>query len=136
MRLTLGGWEYGLTPETINNFRQNSPELVVRDAQVLLRLDQKQCEILRQILLARGVNKWLKARRDIIKLKNETRDEIKTFMKVYRKWNPEHKVKMKLLTTYLGKIRKICHQKRWVEWPKIADAAKAEKEIIIRGPSS
>jgi len=136
MRLMLGGWEHGLTPETINNFRQNSPELIIRDAQILLRLNQEECETLRKILLARGVNKWLKARRDIIKLKNDTRDEIKDLMKIYEKWNPVHKTKIKMLTNFLGKVRSICHQKRWVEWPPVADAAKAEKKIVTRGPSS
>jgi hypothetical protein len=134
MRNELGGWEYGLSPETINRFRQNSPELVIRDAKQMLGLDDAQCEILRQILLARGVNKWLKARRDIIKLQHELKEQVVALNKNYQRENPAHRTAMKLLTEIREKIRKICHQPRWVEWPKIGDVREAEKKIVVKGP--
>jgi len=133
MRKESGGWENGLTPATINNFRQNSPELVIRDAKQLLNLDKAQCDILKDILLARGINKWLKARRDIIKLKDEIKQEIVELQSIYEKWNPVHKERLKLLNSFRVKLRKICHQKRWVEWPDIATPSKAEKKLIIKG---
>lgn len=136
MRKPLGGWENGLTPETINNFRQNSPELVIRDAKRMLKLTDDEGEILRQILLARGINKWLKARRDIIKLKDEIKIEIKKLQQTYEKWNPEHKTRLKMLNYFRQRLRKICHQPRWVEWPQIASAEKAEKLLKIDGPES
>jgi len=100
MRRKLGGWEDGLTPKTINNFRQNSPELIIRDAKNFLGLNDKQCEILKNILLARGVNKWLKARRDIIKFKNEIKQEIIELQSSYQKWNPVHKSTLKLMNNH------------------------------------
>jgi hypothetical protein len=134
IRNTLGGWERGLSPQTINSFRQNSPELIVRDARRMLNLNDEQCEILRQILLARGVNKWFKARRDIIKLQHELKKQIKEFQKKYHKWDPVHKASLKLLNDFRERLREICHQPRWVEWPKIADPREAEKEIVVKGP--
>ena len=137
MRQPLGGWENGLSPETINNFRQNSPELVIRDAKEMLGLDDDQCNVLKNILLARGINKWLKARLDIIKLKNDIKDEIVELQKIYQKWNPAHKQTMRILTRVRSDIRAICHQNRWVEWANIASAEKARKRgFIIRGKRS
>ena len=133
MRNELGGWEKGLSPKTINSFRQNSPELIIRDAQRMLDLNEEQCEVLRQILMARGVNKWLKVRRDIIKLQHELKDEITRFQKVYRKWNPVHKVTLKLLNRFRNRLRKICHQPRWVEWPRMGDPKEAEKKWVVKG---
>jgi hypothetical protein len=133
MRNELGGWERGLSPETINNFRQNSPELVVRDARRMLELNDAQCEILRKILLARGVNKWLKARRDIIKLQHELKVRIIVLNQSYEKRNPVHRTSMKLLTEFRERLRQICHQPRWVEWPKIGDVREAEKKIVVKG---
>jgi len=130
------GWDLGLNIKTINNFRQNSPELIVRDAKVLLRLDEEQCQILRKILLARGVNKWLKARRDIIRLKHEIKQQIINLNKIYEKWNPSHKATLKMLNYFRQELRKICHQPRWVEWPSLTRPNKAEKFIIIKGPHS
>ena len=136
MREIMGGWEHGLSPETINNFRQNTPELVIRDARRLLDLDDNDCQVLRQILLARGINKWLKARRDIIRLKEKYKTRIKELALSYRKYRPEDKIAMRLLQEFRACLRKICHSPRWVEWPEIADASKAEMEISICGPTA
>ena len=133
MRGLQGGWEKGLSPETINGFRQNSPELVIRDAKNFLNLDDGQCEVLRKIMLARGINKWLKARRDIIAFKHEIKAEIIELHQVYEKWNPVHKAVLKVLNKHRHRLRKICHQERWVEWPPIADASKATKKLVIKG---
>ncbi len=80
MHSELGGWEYNLSPDTIYSFRQNSPELIIRDAKRMLHLNDDQLEILRRILLARGVNKWFKARRYIIKLKHAIKKQIRAVL--------------------------------------------------------
>lgn len=136
MRTERGGWENGLSPETINNFRQNSPELVIRDARDILGLNDDQCETLRKILMARGINKWLKARRDIIRLKHDVKADIVKLHSNYRKWCPEDRASIKLLNSFRERLRRICHQPRWVEWPNIASAAKAEKQITVKGPTA
>jgi hypothetical protein len=133
MHSELGGWEYGLSPDTIYSFRQNSPELIVRDAKRMLHLDDDQLEILRRILLARGVNKWFKARRDIIKSKLEIKKRIRAVLGRYKKWNPVHKIELALLNDFYGQLESICHQPRWVEWPRIADPREAEKMLVVKG---
>ena len=132
MHSELGGWEYGLSPETIYSFRQNSPELIIRDAKRMLHLDDDQLEVLRRILLARGVNKWFKARRDIIKLKHEIKKRIREVTGRYKKWNPVHKLELALLNYLYERLESICHQPRWVEWPPIADPREAEKNLVVK----
>ena len=114
-------------------FRQNSPELIIRDAKRLLHLDDDQLEILRRILLARGVNKWFKARRDIIKLKHDIKKQIRAVLGRYKKRNLADKTELKLLNTFYERLENICHQPRWVEWPPIADPREAEKNLVVRG---
>lgn len=133
MRKELGGWEWGLTPKAINSFRRNSPELIIRDAQRMLGLDDGQCEVLRQILLARAVNKWFKARRDVIKFQHELKDRIIELNKRYRKWHPADQAEWKLLNEIREQLRAICHRPRWVEWPRIGDPRQAEKKIKVVG---
>lgn len=132
-RHPLGGWQLGLSPKTVNNFRQNTPELIIRDAKRMLHLTDAQCETLQQILLARGVNKWFKARRDIIGLKHAIRIIIHMRSADYNKRNPEHKAAMRWLTTFQGMLGEICKQPRWVEWPDIADPGKAERRLVVKG---
>ena len=131
MRQPLGGWENGFSPKTINNFRQNTPELVIRDAKRLLNLSDAECDVLRQILLARGVNKWLYCRRLLIELKHELRKTNRNLSSV--KGNRELKNFVMQLT---GKVRAICHHPRWVEWPPIATASNAAQRVIVRGKNA
>ena len=135
-RERFGGWEHGLSPETINNFRQNSPELVIEDARRMLGLTAQQGETLRDILLARGINKWLKARRDLIALKCELKGAIHRICAAGVKGNAAQKAYLKALMTVQGRIRAICHQARWVEWPHLRTAAKADGRYVVRGPSA
>ena len=135
MRERLGGWEHGLSPETINNFRQNTPELIIRDARRLLGLSEDQCGILRDILLARGVNKWLRVRRMLIRYKHKLKAEIKVILANYRR-HPAQKAALATLNRIRGDLRAMCHSERWVEWPQVASAEKAEPRIVIRGPVS
>ena len=132
-RQPLGGWENGLSPQTINSFRQNTPELILRDLQRELGLSDSERTVAQNVLMARGVNKWLKARRDIIHLSHATREAIKIKHLTYNKSDPVQKARLKMLVWFRSELRKICHQPRWVEWPKIADAGSAEKRLVVKG---
>lgn len=79
MRETRGIFDADL--HNIWNYRQNHPELVVKDCKNHGFTDN-QCKIVRQSLLVRGVNKWLKVRRDIIVYKIQIRAEIKYLQQV------------------------------------------------------
>jgi hypothetical protein len=155
-RQPLGGWENGLSPKYINNFRQNTPELIIRDARRMLGLSEFQCEVLRSILLARGVNKWLRARLELIQLKNELKAEIRE-LHLERKWlkvcavfakkllypadyRPQMltlKERMKVLDRIQSRIQRICHGERWVIWPRgVASPANAKERLHVSGPRS
>jgi len=124
--------------KTINNFRQNNPELVVSDLREYLGLDEDQCELVRTVLLARGVGKWLKNRRDIIAHKKQLKHAIRakladiTYFKdlrdkaehkskdwyIYMKHWQVAKAELKILAHERGVLKGICMSDRYVEWPR------------------
>jgi len=110
-----------VTPQTIWNFRQNNPELVIRDAKQYLNLDEKQCELLRKILLARGVNKWLKVRRDLIAYKKAIKHDITRIMKIRKSAPPREKAillpTLKFAEKVRADLRQLCKTDRWQIWP-------------------
>jgi hypothetical protein len=57
------------TPENIWNYRQNHPELVIEDLRNTNLFSEEQLFLVRQSMMARGINKWLKVRRDLIQYK-------------------------------------------------------------------
>ena len=63
--------------KTIVSERQNNPELVVQDCKKEFGFTEAQCETVRHILLRRGINKWLYARRKFIKLKHEVKEMLR-----------------------------------------------------------
>ena len=71
------------------------------------------------ILLARGVYKWLAVRRDLIRLKNEWKEELTRLQeeaKKYRRGSIERakiSAQIKTLTECRQAIRKLCHSSRW-----------------------
>lgn len=67
---------FGANQGNIWNYRQNHPELVVNDCKYY-GFTEGQASIVRQSLLVRGINKWLKVRRDLIAYKLQIRSEIK-----------------------------------------------------------
>jgi hypothetical protein len=127
-----------VSPGKIWNFRQNNPELVVQDAKKHLGLDEDQLEALRIFLLARGINKWLKVRRDIIKYKKDIQKEIKQLQEEYKKLRQElrgtefkskefyklsyqknlMKARLNCLTKFRGHLKLLCMTDRWQIWPK------------------
>lgn len=69
---------FAVNPATIWSFRQNHPELVIGDCRNY-GFTESQLNIVRQSMLVRGVNKWLKVRRDIVAYKLRVRQKIKDF---------------------------------------------------------
>jgi uncharacterized protein (UPF0335 family) len=123
-----------VSPRTIWNFQQNNPELVVKDAKEYLNLNDEQCELLRTILLARGVNKWLKVRRDLIAYKKQLKHELKSVgkeayeikqqmkangydEKLYRQYLVDKELHKKLMKIR-GDLKALCMTDRWQIWPK------------------
>lgn len=115
-----------VTPETIENYRQNNPELVIRDAADYLGLSEEECDGLRKILLARGVNKWLKVRRDLIAYKKRVKHQIKElharrmdakaagrYHEANGLWHAE-----KALIQVRADLCRMCKSARWVIWPR------------------
>jgi len=108
--------DYGkpLTPDGIWNFKQNKPRFIARDFETL-GINK---EVTYKILLARGVFKWLSARRDIIKLKNVWRDRLSELYhcdvaSLGKKEYAERKGKIKALEECRAELRAICHSDRW-----------------------
>jgi len=123
----------GLNENTIWGMRQNHPELVVQDCKTEFGLTEAQCERLRQILMERGVNKWLLARLKFIDLKHELKDIVK---KLNVKNGHDKELRMTVLKTY-ERLQNICKMPRWVEWGKYPhkNMKNNEKEIIVKGRS-
>lgn len=94
--------------KTIWNFAQNKPTLIVKDIKEKYpNIDE---DFIYQVLLRRGVFKWLAARRDIIRLKDEWRDEV---TRLNRKKTKEEKGYYKALLHCRDAVRKICHSERF-----------------------
>jgi len=105
-----------VTPKTIWNFRQNNPELIVQDLVLYLGLDKKQEELARKILLARGVNKWFKVRRDLIAYKKQVKHIVKD---LYLEHKKENKELIKLAESVRHNLRNLCKTDRWQVWPQL-----------------
>ena len=107
--------------EDINNFRQNHPELVVRDLEEFAPPN-----IVRHILKFRGINKWLRVRRLLIQLKSRWREQINELQgeKAQAKAEGNYKTYYKLqgyieaLTDCRQQVRTLCHSPRDVDFPE------------------
>jgi len=110
----------------INNYRQYHPELVVQDCRKLFGLSEEQAEQMRKILLLRGINKWLYARRLFIGLKHKVKEKLK-----------QSKVKSKeyyLLQWINTEMQYIAKLPRWIKWGKRVHHTMKnnEKEVVIK----
>jgi hypothetical protein len=65
-----------VSPDNIWNYKQNHPELVIYDLKLTGKFTDEQLDLVRKSMLARGVNKWLKVRRDLISYKKALQKEI------------------------------------------------------------
>jgi len=116
-----------MTPVNIVSYRQNNPELIIRDCIREFDFTEKQADRLRLILLARGVNKWLWGRRQFIKLKHKIKERLK-----------EQEPKSELYYTYQWineECQKIAKTPRWVEFPPTTTRnwSNIERDIIVKG---
>jgi hypothetical protein len=114
---------------------QNHPEYIIRDCEQEFGLTEKQCEKLRFILMNRGVNKWLYARRKIIHLKHKTKKLLREAQILRENTkNPYTKQYHLTLQAIHSEMQEICKMPRWVEWGKYhKDMRKNEREIKIKG---
>jgi len=111
-------YEQYLTRNGIWNIKQNKPTLVANDFEKL----GIPKSITYSILLARGVFKWLSARRDLIKLKDLWRDELTCLYrnienKEIKRGTPEYYQaigRIKAFEECRSQIRTICHSERWI----------------------
>ena len=116
-----------INERTIWNVRQNHPELVVRDCVEAFGLTEEQAGVLRQILMLRGVNKWLLARRRFIRLKHEVKDMLKA--------STPRTERHRLLQRINEQMQHIAKMPRWVEWPQQMHRhmARSEARCVVRG---
>ena len=82
--------------------------MVIQDARRELGLDEVQCDVLRKILLRRGVNKWLYARWRFIQLKHQVK-------KILKAETPGTE-RYKLIQKIYAPMQHIAKMPRWVEW--------------------
>lgn len=94
---------------TIWNFAQNKPSLIVQD--ITNRYPNVSSNFIYEVLLKRGVFKWLSVRRDLIKLKDIWKNEIRI---LNRKKNQKEKGYYKALLKCRRCVRQLCHSDRWV----------------------
>lgn len=94
--------------KTIWNFAQNKPTLVVQD--IVKEYPDIDPEFIYEVLLKRGVFKWLAVRRDLIKLKDIWREEVRN---LNRKKTKEEKGYYKALLMCRAQIRTLCHSERF-----------------------
>jgi len=111
-----------INEKSIWNSRQNHPELVIDDCRREFGFTDEQCQKLRFIMMNRGVNKWLYARRLFIDLKHQMKTKLtaptrKDYLKAYEK------------------MQNICKMPRWVEWGQRAhkNMKNSEAEIVVKG---
>ncbi len=105
--------------KTINNIRQNKIKYLVKDfAEYGVPED-----VTKEILLKRGINKWLANRMAIIGLKDKLKNQIIFWLKsmnVEKKYHGKNSLIYRQLVGILEttinirqQIRKICHSSRW-----------------------
>jgi Leu/Phe-tRNA-protein transferase len=110
-------------PKTIWELAQNKPSLVVKDVLKLSRSSffEMTEDRLYQILLNRGVFKWLAVRRDLIKLKDKWKRSVtaclawKKEFKRTKEWRRYYFVKgyQAALEQCRAEVRALCHSQRW-----------------------
>lgn len=97
-----------VTSKNIWNFAQNKPTLIVED--IVRKYPNVDPNFVYEVLLKRGIFKWLAVRRDLIKLKNEWKNEI---TKLNRKKTLKEKGYYHALLKCRAQVRKLCHSERF-----------------------
>lgn len=94
-----------MNEKTIWGERQNTPTLVVRDLAAFAPAD-----VVYESLLRRGVFKWLTVRRNLIRLKDSWKDEIRSLNRKKSDWEKGY---LAALERCRGEVRSLCHSERW-----------------------
>ena len=98
--------------KTIWNFAQNKPSLIVKD--ICAKYPDVDPDFVYEVLLKRGIFKWLAVRRDLIKLKNTWRDKVTELCHGKRNKKDKKEVGyLKALEDCRKDIRELCHSERW-----------------------
>jgi len=94
----------------INQIRQNKVSYIVKDFKWLYPdIDENK---IYYILLTRGIFKWLRVRRDLIRLKDEWKKQLN---KLYKMPNTQYKKGfVKALEQCRKEVRNLCHMSRLV----------------------
>ena len=118
-----------MNPETIWNEKQDHPELIIQDAREFLGLNEYGLEILRMILLRRGVNKWMYARWRFIELKHQVKDMLKREIP----GTPRYR----LIQFIYVPMQHIAKMSRWVEWGRYIHQKMGDNisDCVVRGRS-
>jgi len=107
-----------VAPENVWQYWQNACRLVLRDCRDLFGLNDAQVADLARVLIARGIAKWLRARKTIIRTKDRWKREITTAQEQLRGMS-EGPQKQRLrgelaaLIRCREDVRAICHSERW-----------------------
>lgn len=95
--------------QDIWQFEQNKPSLVVKD--IVEKYPFIEEDFIYEVLLRRGVFKWLTVRREFIRLKDKWKAEIR---ELNRKKTDKEKGYHNALVKCRQEIRKLCHSERFV----------------------
>jgi flagellar biosynthesis/type III secretory pathway protein FliH len=116
-----------VTKNNIWNYKQNKPSLIAKDIEELTMLPQRMCM---KILMSRGVFKWFRVRREIIRLKESWKKQITMLQGAIQGNKETINTKEKptyadhynhgyakgyhdALTECRNQIRLLCHSQRW-----------------------
>jgi len=120
----------GVLPELVNQYRQNYPDLIVRD----LMSEISNSNLVYATLLRRGVNKWLFVRTLLIRYKKLVKEWYKEAEKKMQKANNEYaKAYWKGYRDAMFKVRAdlkaLCNTPRYVIWNGDRPGAVIDKKI-------
>ena len=110
--------------KNIWNFAQNKPSLIVKD--ITEKYGNVDPDFIYEVLLRRGVFKWLAVRRDLIRLKNVWRDEV---TRLNRKKTNTEKGYLRAIERCRAEVRALCHSDRF----RAPDFDKKANEYLTRG---
>ena len=109
--------------KTIWACAQNKPTLVVRD--IKKKYPDIDEDFIYEVLLKRGVFKWLSVRRELIALKHNWKKEIS---ELNRKKTDKEKGYLKALEKCRSQVRALCHSERF----KAPDFDKSANKFLER----
>lgn len=102
-----------ITKKNIWHYKQNKPTFIVKD--IKEKYPQISEDFIYEVLLKRGVFKWLNVRRELIKLKIIWKKELTLLMsKQSKKKEFKRSGKIIILNKCKEEIKKLCHSERFV----------------------